>query len=538
MTSARTPSVDRVLVVGAGPVGLVAACELARHGVVPTVIETLTQPTQQSRAVGVQPRSQEMFSVLGVLDDVLERSLPQHAIEIHSGADPHPLVHVDTTHLGTSHPTILNLPQTEVETVLRARAAELGVRIRRGVTLTALSQDADGVDVTFHTDGGDESGRFEWVFGADGGHSAVRKLVGSELHGGFHGSHFAMGDVRVDSPFARDVTRLFSSADGLTVMLCMQDDRTRLMFQVPEVGEEPPTLEQLQKLATQRMGESVRVSEPTWLTYYSIHHAQVPQYRYGRVFLGGDAAHIHSPAAGQGMNTGMQDAANLAWKLALVSRGRAGDGLLDSYDEERHPVGAQVVRKATAMADAMTFTGIRREVRDATMGAIGHIDRITHALAENLAELTVAYHHSPIVHREGHRPIGSHTAGDHIVDRYDLTTDGGAPVTLEQLLEHHPGFVLLANAPQNDELHALQEVLGGVGCVVPVVASADDAVPGAVVDSAGALSTSLGIGERGIALIRPDGYLGYLSASPAAAALRDHLDTTLTRSVLQLFTTS
>jgi 2-polyprenyl-6-methoxyphenol hydroxylase-like FAD-dependent oxidoreductase len=522
-SSLPAPDFDRVLIVGAGPVGLVAACELARHGITPVLIESLTEPTRQSRAVGVQPRSQEMFAALGVLDTIQARALPQHAVEIHSGSNPQPLVHVDTTRLDTPHPTILNLPQTEVESVLRDRAAALGVEIRRGVTLTGLTQHDDDVDVTLSTQHGDEIERFSWIVGADGGHSAVRKLVGSELHGGFHGSHFAMGDVRVDSPYERDVTRLFSSPDGLTVMLCMQNDRTRLMFQVPEVGDGSPTLEQLQDLATERMGDSVTVSEPSWLTYYSIHHAQVPQYRYGRAFLGGDAAHIHSPAAGQGMNTGMQDAANLAWKLALVARGMASEKLLDSYNDERHPVGAEVVRKATAMADAMTFTGARAHLRDDAMRAVGHLDRVTHALAENLAELTVAYHHSPIVHRDGHTPHAALTAGDHIIDTFTLTTIEGTSITLEELLLRHPGHLLLALEPDTEQLAALREAVSQFAEVVPVSASGEGMTADAIVDPDNAIGSRLGIGDRGVALIRPDGYLGYLSASPDVAHLSTYL---------------
>lgn len=181
---------------------------------------------------------------------------------------------MDLAHLPTRRPSILDLPQTDTEALLRDRAAELGVVVERGVTLTDLRQDADGVEERAHVD---------WVFGADGGHSAVRGLVGSALQGTFTGSHFAMADVVVESDYARDVTRLFASPGGLTVMMCMLGGRTRLLFQVPDPGPDAgePTLEFIQQLAIARMGRTVRVSDPSWLTYYSVHQAQIPQYRIG-----------------------------------------------------------------------------------------------------------------------------------------------------------------------------------------------------------------------------------------------------------------
>ena len=518
----------RVLVVGAGPVGLVAACELARHGVVPRVVEALAVPTVQSRAVGVQPRSQEMLATLGVLDRFLAASLPQQRIEIDQpdGDGFRRLTGMDLAHLPTRHPSILDLPQTDTEALLRDRAAELGVVVERGVTLTDLHQDADGVEVVLRSEGGEERARVDYVFGADGGHSAVRGLVGSALQGTFTGSHFAMADVVVDSDYARDVTRLFASPGGLTVMMCMLGGRTRLLFQVPDPGPDAgePTLELVQELARARMGRTVRVSDPSWLTYYSVHQAQIPQYRVGRVFLGGDAAHIHSPAAAQGMNTGMQDAANLAWKLALVCRGMASDQLLDSYHAERHPVGAAVVRKATVMARSMTLTGIPAVARNTGMRIVGHSDRLAHAMAKNIAQLTVAYRHSPIVRRAGHVPHGALRPGEHLDDLAELTDPAGTPVLLEELLRDRPGHLLLTRTTDDDGLASLRSALGELGTVVPVVPRPDDAAPDAVVDGTGALVTRYGLGDDGLVLIRPDGYLAYVSTSSDPGALRDHLD--------------
>ena len=518
----------QVLVVGAGPVGLVAACELARHGVVPRVVEALAVPTVQSRAVGVQPRSQEMLATLGVLDRFLAVSPPQHRIEIDQpdGDGFRRLTGMDLAHLPTRHPSILDLPQTDTEALLHDRAAELGVTVERGVTLTDLRQDPDGVEVVLRSEAGEERTRVGYVVGADGGRSAVRGVVGSALQGTFTGSHFAMADVVVESDYARDVTRLFASPGGLTVMMCMLGGRTRLLFQVPDPGPDAgePTLELIQELATARMGHTVRVSDPSWLTYYSVHQAQVPQYRVGRVFLGGDAAHIHSPAAAQGMNTGMQDAANLAWKLALVCRGLASSRLLDSYHAERHPVGAAVVRKATVMARSMTLTGVPAVARNTGMRIVGHSDRLTQAMAKNIAQLTVAYRHSPIVRRAAHVPHGALRPGEHLDDLAELTDPAGAPVLLEELLRDRPGHLLLTRVTDADALARLRTALGDLGSVVPVVGRPEDVAPDAVVDPTGALVARYGLGDAGLVLIRPDGYVACVCISGDPGELRDYLD--------------
>lgn len=266
MTSSAAARGD-VLVVGAGPVGLIAACELARHGVVPRVIDQLPEPTTQYRAVGVQPRSQEMLASLGVLTRIRDRALPQRAIEIdartRSGFQA--LARVDLRGVASTYPTILNLPQTETESVLRQRALELGVTVERGTSLTGLDLGAIGVDATLVTRDGQERAHVDWVIGADGGHSAVRKAMGQRLRGRFRGSHFIVADIHLDSDFASDTTRLFAGTDGgLTVVMSMLHHRTRLMFQIPALptGASLPTLDDVRRLAAERMGLRVRVYDP------------------------------------------------------------------------------------------------------------------------------------------------------------------------------------------------------------------------------------------------------------------------------------
>jgi 2-polyprenyl-6-methoxyphenol hydroxylase-like FAD-dependent oxidoreductase len=189
---------------------------------------------------------------------------------------------------------------------------------------------------------------------------------------------------------------MFAHPDGLSGTFPMNSGRTRFLFQVsrPEPGA-VPTLEQVQNLVDQRMGGQWKVTKSYWLTYFEIHHGQIPQYRLGRVLLAGDAAHVHSPAGGQGMNTGIQDAVNLSWKLALVSTGRANADLLDSYQAERHPVGAAVIRQTNIMTKVMASSGAAAQLRNIGLFLLSHSTALGDAIMSNLAEVTINYRTRP-----------------------------------------------------------------------------------------------------------------------------------------------
>ena len=209
---------DTVLLVGAGPVGLTTACQLARHGVPVRIIDTLEEPTTESRAVSVHARSLEMLAALGVLPRLEARGRRIDALEILDGASGTSRARLSVAGIPSRHRYVLDVAQPDTEAVLAERAAELGVVVERGVRLTALTQDADGVDVTLRTGAGEETARFAWVVGADGGRSTTRSLAGSELEGGFHGQHFAMADADIDTTWTPDAVRMFEHPDGMGIL--------------------------------------------------------------------------------------------------------------------------------------------------------------------------------------------------------------------------------------------------------------------------------------------------------------------------------
>jgi 2-polyprenyl-6-methoxyphenol hydroxylase-like FAD-dependent oxidoreductase len=531
-----------VLVVGAGPVGLTAACQLARLGVTVRVVDKLDRPTTESRAVTVHARSMEMLAPLGALPRMLARGRRVDGLAMVDGTTGRPRARIDFGEVPSRYPFLLDIAQPDSEAVLAERADELGIVVERGVEVTALTQDDDGVEVTVRS--GERSERSErtertertervgWVVGADGGHSPTRHLVGARLEGDFHGQTFAMADVEVDTDLSHDTIRMFTHADGMGIFFPLLGTRARIMFFVdppgPDAGD--PTLEQIQALADARMGGRLRVHDPRWLTYFEVHHAQVPRYRHGRVLLAGDAAHIHSPAGAQGMNTGIQDAANLGWKLALVARGRADAALLDSYHDERHPVGADVVRTTTALTAVGTASGAAAAVRDAAFFLVGHAHRLGDALATKTAEVTIAYRDSALSVQHGGHHRGAARAGDHAPDPDGLRRPDGRAVTVEQLLAT-PGLLLLARTEDADTVDALRRELGDLGRVVQLVPTVPTADPAAgddvVVDPDGVVGARYGLSPEGLALIRPDGYLGLVADTADAALVRRYLTDTL-----------
>ncbi|MET9804711.1 rifampin monooxygenase [Streptomyces sp. NPDC006368] len=340
-----------VIVVGGGPTGLMLACELRLHGVHVVVLDKLTEPTEQSRGQGLHARSVEIMDQRGLLDRFLAVSEKFQVGGLFGGiAKPWP------DRLDTAHPYGLATPQPVTERLLNERALELGTEIRRGCEVVGLSQDEDGVTVEL-ADGTHLRSRY--LAGCDGGRSTVRKLIGI----GFPGE-----PARVETLLGE----MALTEDPATVAAVVEEVRTtqlrfgaiplkngvyRLVVPAEGVAEDrtsPPTLEEFKQQLRAFAGTDFGAHSPRWLSRFGDATRQAERYRAGRVLLAGDAAHIHPPTGGQGLNIGVQDAFNLGWKLAAEVGGWAPEGLLDSYHAERHPVGARLLDSTRAQ---MTLLG-------------------------------------------------------------------------------------------------------------------------------------------------------------------------------------
>jgi 2-polyprenyl-6-methoxyphenol hydroxylase-like FAD-dependent oxidoreductase len=331
-----------VIVVGAGPTGLMLACELALAGIRCRLLDRRTTQSNITRAFALHARTLELLDARGLADDLTSRGVPVPEIQ------PAPGAVLRFRDVDTRYPMILIAPQSATEHLLEERARTLGVEIVRGAEVVGLRQDATQVVLQL-ADGSSETAGY--VAGCDGAHSAIRRLVGIEFVGKQYETHILLADVRLEHPpeeamFAR------TSGDGAVIVVPFGDGWFRAIAwdrrreQVPL--DVPLPIEEMRDAFARIAGTDLGLREQRWSSRFLSERRQARHYRAGRVFLAGDAAHVHSPLGGQGMNTGLQDAMNLGWKLAATVHGWAPPWLLDSYEHERHPVGTQVL----ALTDA------------------------------------------------------------------------------------------------------------------------------------------------------------------------------------------
>jgi 2-polyprenyl-6-methoxyphenol hydroxylase-like FAD-dependent oxidoreductase len=494
------PAGNPILVVGAGPVGLIAAAELARRHIPVKIIDKLASPTTESRAIIVHARSLEMLDRMGLAGTVIDSGVKSTAMEIH--ADGRRLARLGFDRVDSPFAYSVTIAQTETERILTEFLAHLGVTVDRGAELIGLEQDGIAARATIRRHDGQEDVLITpYVAGTDGAHSDVRRLCGTALAGSFKGERFLMGDVEaVHDLDQHSIHTYFAAHDGPLLVFPMLGKRMRLIAQIEADGPpREPSIPWLQQLADQR-ADSIRITQAHWLTIFEIHHAQVPAYRCGRVFLAGDAAHVHSPAGGQGMNTGMQDAFNLGWKLALAARGRGSDELLDSYHAERHPVAAKVIEFTTRLTQAGTLDGrLARRLRNTVLYAASGLAPIRLAFANQIEEATLAYRGSPIViHAHHHRD--ALRAGDHLPDV--------AGTDMRQQLNAETGHVLVTVSPQGASAAANPGL--------PQILVADRADYGngyatVLADPDRRIVQRLGLHAGRRIMVRPDGYVGYVS---------------------------
>jgi 2-polyprenyl-6-methoxyphenol hydroxylase-like FAD-dependent oxidoreductase len=394
-----------VLVVGAGPTGLTLACELLRHGLRVRIVDEADGPTEFSKAIAVHARTLEVLRSMGCVDALLARGQKLHGATMWSGGAA--VVRADFDELETAYPFILSTPQRDTEAVLGDLLKTRGGAVERSTRLTGFKQDGTGVTATLVKGGVTETARAAWLVGCDGARSVVRKALDMPFEGSTYEDRFLLADVRIAWDARDDRIAAYFADDGLVACFPLPEKRWRLIATAGASDDraDAPTLDEVQAVFARRTGTGATLSDLAWSSRFRIHCRQVASYRDDRVMLAGDAAHIHSPAGGQGMNTGIQDAHNLAWKLAEVHKGDARMRLLESYHDERHAVGQAVLRGTDVATRVGLLKGaVVKGVRDELARFLTGIEVVQQRVSREVAELSVGYERSAIV-REDHTSV-------------------------------------------------------------------------------------------------------------------------------------
>ncbi|WP_017588975.1 FAD-dependent monooxygenase [Nocardiopsis ganjiahuensis] len=481
-----------VIVVGAGPTGLMLAGDLAEAGIEVKILEKRAEESNLTRAFALHARTLELFDMRGIADEIVEQGF--QVPEVRPVLGTRELV-LDLRHPESRFPYVLTVQQARTEALLQRRAERLGVPILRGAEVTGLDQDEGGVTLTVRTAEGEHTERASYAVGADGAHSAVRARLGVGFSGHSYDTHIILADVRLEQDLPRAVNP-FMGADGVALLPPYGDgwfratvwDRTRQDVPI----DRPVGLEELNDSLGRITDGQLTVAETRWSTRFLSERRQADRYRVGRVLLAGDAAHVHSPMGAMGMNTGIQDAANLAWKLVALEQGWAPSWLLDTYESERHPVGRSTLRLTDAILRIAVAPAPIRAIRPFVAPRMLRIRKVSEGVRRLLSGIGVHY--------DRPEPVEDTVSVGQRVDDLSLVS-AGAPTRLYELVDPArftlidttaDGRAAKAAEPWADRIQALH-------------------VRGELPEGADVL------------LMRPDGYVAWSGERPSAAQTRTAL---------------
>ncbi|MFC2075152.1 FAD-dependent monooxygenase [Bdellovibrionota bacterium] len=538
-------SSNEILVVGAGPTGLTMACSLLRHGVPARLIEKTEVGSKESRAISIQPRTMEVLEEIGVLDPILSIGRRLSIANAYRGEKR--VLRLSFSKLDAPYPFILLCPQDETERILENRLKELGGEVERSVELVSFNQDDGKVFSKLKSsDGSENTFTSSYLVGCDGVNSVVRKEININFEGYSFEETFAIADLSLFWNRANDEGHFFLSPDGIVMVVPLPgNDVYRIFVKLDEESNRDNlSLEFFQSIIDRRLPSYPHISlhSPTWMTPFNIHYRVASSFQKGKVFLAGEAAHVHGPLLGQGMNLGIQDSYNLAWKLASVQSGVGRKHLLKSYTIERHPIAANTLTATEFFIKTVSLPIFWMQfLRNLFIRIVLKPKSIQNFIKRAISQLASHYRKSLIVKdafpwgflKRGLKP------GDRVPDIAKVQSyyieDGQRLFDLFRGTKHHL-LLFCGTKPSEQVLKRLQKIATEVTkkyeklivshmVLSPEIEQKEQfSLPTVLKDEDGTFHKTCGVKTETLLLVRPDGYIGFRSRPAKAKTLFKYLE--------------
>ncbi len=506
-----------VVIVGAGPTGALLAIELARRGVGVRVLDQQISRPRESRAIAIHARTLEVFHQLGIAEEFLEHGYRLDGMLLYTPRRRPARVRFDG--LDSPYPFVLTLRQDETQRILDQHLEDLGVAIERGTRVVDVIEDGASVEmrVTRSGDEREETLMADWVVGCDGAHSIVRRHLGVPFDGEDYGQDWLMAEADVDWPLTSDHFHVFSYTAAPLVAFPLPPERWRVFLpQVPNRSGErpPPDMAEIERLVAQRGPTGMRLTNPSLLATFRCYKRATRTVRRGRVLVAGDAAHIHTPAGGQGMNTGLLDAFNLGWKLALVTRGQSRPDLLDTYEAERVPIATGVLSLTHALVKTFTIASPRKRwLRDRVLPMAMAMPTVERRYTARLSQLSHNYRGGPLAAGEAGSSRERIIAGDRIPNVPGLDR-AGTPICTLDLLRTSKHTLLVFAGNRADAVVEADDAIARLArwddllAIIPIAETGRSSESQAVSDPDLRAHRRYGALHGQLLLVRPDGYVG------------------------------
>ncbi len=505
-----------VLIVGAGPTGLLMALTLNRYGIPFRLIEKKSERTQTSNALGIHARTLELLEDLNIVEPFLKVGNPVNGANMH--IDGKKIASVDLSKIKSVYPYVLIVPQSETEKILEQALQNNGIEVERNCELDLFEKNNDHYKITLNQNGARIDCSANYIIACDGSHSKVRKLSGLEFKGDDIPQSFALADVEVTTDLAHDKLNIFYSKEGLFATFPLPDGSLRIIADLDASKKIENDKIDIETIASVRSNQHITVKNKLWVSHFYIHSKTMKQMRLDNIFFAGDAAHTHSPAGGQGMNTGMQDAYNLGWKLSLVIQGKANPSILDSYQQERHPVAEELVKQTDKLTRMMLSRNpVIKVVRNFLVGPVLRIPSVNQKLAARLSMLSINYPRSPIVDYKSVISNRSPQPGELMPD-VNLTNSDH----LQQYL-HGKNYWLLIFAGNNPDSCVVNKIKNLAEFIKNnhhdlihyhvITEKPLDDIDNQLSDTKGLIAKQFNVERAALCLVRPDKYIAYCNNS-------------------------